>query len=304
MSDTAVPRALVIGEALIDVTREADGTVAEHPGGSPLNVAVAMSRLGVPTTLATQVGNDRLGTLIRQHLAASGVELQDTGPPGPTSTATATLDSDGAAVYDFDLRWNPAQFPDPAGFGLIHVGSIGAWMPPGSTAVADLVQRADSLGIAVGFDPNIRPSLSPGEDPVRRHVMDIAGHTRFVKLSDEDAAVLIGDETDPEESLLELMGAGPVLGALTCGGRPAVLRSGPHRVEVTAPQVEVVDTIGAGDTYMGALLAGILMNGWVGRETFEPDELRELGTAAVIAAAINCSRPGADPPWRGETLDG
>jgi fructokinase len=297
-------RALVVGEALVDVTRRADGSVVEHPGGSPLNVAVTLGRSGIDTTLGSQVGDDRFGALVRAHLTASGVKLVDAGPPGRTASATATLDSDGAASYEFDLHWDPAELPDPSDFDVVHVGSIGAWMPPGSAAVADLVRRAAALGVAVSFDPNLRPSLAPEREPLRQQVLDIAGHSRFVKLSDEDAAVLVGDDRDPEETLLELASRGPGLVALTRGGRPAVLRSGEHRVEVAAPRITVVDTIGAGDTWMGALLGALLLRGWAGRTSFAPEELRALGEVAVTSAAITCSRPGADPPWHGEGLAG
>lgn len=298
----AAPRALVVGEALVDVTRGLNGSVAEHVGGSPLSVAVAMSRQGIDTTLASQVGDDRFGARIREHLAASKVTLLDAGPDRPTSSATAILDSQGAASYDFRLHWDPARLPDPSGFDLVHVGSVGAWMPPGSAAVAGLVRRAHDCGVAVGFDPNVRPSLAPAHEPLRRQVLDIAMHSRIVKLSDEDAAVLVDDETDPEELLLELMSGAAALGALTRGGKPAVLRSERHRVEVASPPVAVVDTIGAGDTWMGALLSGLLVRGWGERTSFQPDELRALGEVAATAAAIACSRPGADPPWLGEHL--
>ena len=298
------PRALVVGEALVDVTRRADGSVAEHPGGSPMNVAVAMSRLGVDTTLASQVGDDRFGALVRAHLSASGVTLVDAGPPGPTASATATLNADGAATYEFDLSWDPAQLPDPSGFDLVHVGSIGAWMAPGSAAVADFVREAAARKSAVAFDPNIRLSLSPGCDALRQQILHIAGYSRFLKLSDEDAAVLCGDGADPEDALLELADQGPALLALTRGGQPTVLRSAGHRVEVSPPHVTVVDTIGAGDSWMGALLAGLLERGWAGRDTFDADDLRLLGERAATAAAITCSRAGANPPWRGESLNG
>jgi fructokinase len=297
------PRALVVGEALVDVTRRADGSVAEHPGGSPMNVAVAMSRLGVDTTLASQLGEDRFGALVRAHLSASGVTLVDTGPPGPTASATATLDADGAASYEFDIDWDPAELPDPSDFDLVHVGSIGAWMAPGSAVVADLARDAAGRGQAVSFDPNVRLSLSPGHDALRQQVLDIAGHSRFLKLSDEDAAVLGAVGADPEDVLLELADEGPALLALTRGRQATVLRSAERRVEVVAPRVTVVDTIGAGDSWMGALLTALLERDWADRESFPADDLRVVGEFAAAAAAITCSRAGADPPWRGKSLN-
>jgi fructokinase len=298
------PRALVVGEALVDVTRRADGTVAEHPGGSPLNVAVTMARQGIDTTLASQVGDDRFGALIRAHLSVSGVTLHDAGPPRPTASATATLDAGGAASYEFDLHWDPERFPEPSDFDLVHVGSIGAWMDPGAAAVADLARRARAAGLAVGFDPNIRLTLAPEVQQLRRQVFDMAAHSRFVKLSDEDADVLVDGADGPESVLHDLAGRGPALVALTRGGKSVALRSGDQHVELDVPRVDVVDTIGAGDTWMGTLLAELLVRGWVNRTSFGDDDLRALGEAAVRASAITVSRPGADPPWRGERLPG
>ncbi|MBA4609208.1 carbohydrate kinase [Aeromicrobium sp. Marseille-Q0843] len=302
MSAARAPRALVVGEALVDVTRKPDGSVAEHPGGSPLNVAVTMARQGIDTTLAAQVGDDHFGSLVRAHLERSGVTLDGTGSSVPTASATATLDEGGAATYEFDLHWDPESLPDPADFDLVHVGSIGAWMAPGADAVADLVRRAHASGQPVGFDPNVRPALAPSIPVLRQRVFDLARLSRFVKLSDEDAEVLADGHGDPLSVLRELATHGPVLAALTRGGESAVLRSGDTEVEVQVPQVEVADTIGAGDTWMGTLLTELLLRGWTDRTAFTAEELRELGKAAVAAAAITVSRPGADPPWRGERL--
>lgn len=302
MNAAPPPRALVVGEALVDVTRAPDGAVAEHPGGSPLNVAVTMARQGIDTTLAAHVGDDRLGRIIRDHLAGSGVSLVEVGSSGPTGSATATLDAGGAATYEFDFHWDPDRLPDAEGYDVVHVGSLGAWLAPGATAVAALVRRAHAAGHAVGLDPNVRPALAPGAVHLRERVLDLAAHSRCVKLSDEDAVVLTDGTADPLSVLAELADRGPALAALTRGGRSTVLRSGDREVEVEVPRVEVVDTIGAGDTWMGALLAELLLRGWVERTSFSADELGELGQVAAGAAAIAVSRPGADPPWRGEHL--
>lgn len=293
-----VPRALVVGEALVDVTRLPDGRAAEHPGGSPLNVAVTMARQGIDTTLAAHVGDDHFGDLIRAHLGESGVTLTNANASLPTASATATIGVDGAATYEFDLRWDPNKLPVPEDFDLVHVGSIGAWMAPGADVVLDLVRRAHADGQAVGFDPNVRPALAPSVPLLRDRVLELAALSRFVKLSDEDADVLAEDSGDPLSVLRLLAGHGPALAALTRGGDSALLCSGTDEVEVRVPPVEVADTIGAGDTWMGTLLAELLHRGWVDRTAFAVDELESLGQAAVAAAAITVSRPGADPPWR------
>jgi fructokinase len=299
---------LVVGEALVDITRTPGRPDAEHPGGSPLNVAVGLARLGVPTTLAAQVGDDAHGERIRRHLADSGVRLEAPGPTGPTATATAMLDAAGHATYDFALRWDPARLPDPSPYTLLHVGSIGAWMLPGAGVVADLVERARGAGVPVSFDPNVRPALAPDLDAVGRRVRRLAALASIVKLSDEDAAILrsagsdegAGADAPAETTVDELLGLGPALVAMTRGAAGASLGGRSARVEVAAGPVEVADTIGAGDAWMAGLLAGVVTEGWSSRTTFDAEELAWLGELAGATAAITCSRPGADPPWRHE----
>jgi fructokinase len=291
---------LVVGEALVDITRAPDRPDTEHPGGSPLNVAVGLGRLGIPTTLAAQVGADPHGDRVRRHLEHSGVRLAAPASAGPTATATAHLDAVGHATYEFDLRWDPPRLADPTTYALLHVGSIGSWMPPGADAVADLVFRARAAGVPVSFDPNVRPALAPDLDAVWRRVRRLAAAAAIVKLSDEDAATL-GDSTDGATTMPdELLGLGPALVAMTRGDEGALLLSGPNRVEVAAGEVVVADTIGAGDAWMAGLLAGIVTEGWSTRTTYAAGELEWLGRLAGATAAITCSRPGADPPWRDE----
>ncbi len=296
------PHVLVVGEALVDVTHAVDGTVAEHPGGSPLNVAVTAARLGARVTLAAHVGRDRYGEIVRAHLRASGVELVDVGS-GRTASATAHLQPDGSATYEFDLHWDPHDLPDPAAYSVVHVGSIGSWMPPGAGAVASLVQAAHAVGVPVGFDPNLRPALTPPLEELRALVFGIAERAHVLKLSEEDAAGLLEHGQAPEAVLDQLSGTGPSLLAMTRGGGPAVLRAGDVQVQVPAPSVQVADTIGAGDTWMGAVLVALLRRGWTGRDEFGPGELGWLGRVCARAAAITCTRPGADPPWSRELAE-
>jgi fructokinase len=288
---------LVVGEALVDITHAPGRAAAELPGGSPLNVAVGLARLGVSTTLAAQVGDDAAGHAIRRHLADSGVRLEALGPIGSTATATARLDETGHATYEFDLRWDPVELPDPDPYALVHVGSIGSWMPPGADAVADLATAARAAGVPVSFDPNVRPALAPDLEAVRQRIRALATAATIVKLSDEDAATLDGDAGEVVD---DLAGLGPSLVAMTRGSAGSQLRSGPTRVDIDAGPVTVADTIGAGDAWMAGLLAGVVSEGWPTRASYSADELDWLGRLADTTAAITCSRPGADPPWRHE----
>jgi fructokinase len=291
------PTVLVVGEALVDVTRAPGRPDAEHPGGSPLNVAVGLGRLGIPVTLATHLGADARGDRIRAHLGDSGVRLATSASAAVTATATAQLDAAGHATYEFDLHWDPAELPDPSDYTLVHVGSIGSWMTPGADAVADVVDRAGRTGVPVSFDPNLRPILAPDLDVVGQRVRRLAAVADIVKLSDEDAAAL----GSPDDSIVgEILSHRAALVALTRGSAGSLLGSGSIRVDVPAEEVVVADTIGAGDAWMAGLLAGIVTEGWSTRTSFDADDLEWLGELAGATAAITCSRPGADPPWRHE----
>jgi fructokinase len=257
----------VIGEALVDII---DGV--PRPGGSPANVALALGRLGVPVTLATQLGDDAEGELIRSHLAASNVSLV-VAPAERTSSARAVIGPTGAASYDFDVSWDPVFAELPVA-QVVHVGSFSALVgkPPAGT---------------LSYDLNIRPALVP-PDAVTRVEAVVAAAT-IVKASDEDLEWLYPDRS-PEESAQALLAEGPEVVWLTRGAAGSVAFTSGGRVEVPAVQVAVVDTIGAGDTFAAGLIAGALQWGsdWV-----------RIGEYAASLAAVTASRKGADPPWSG-----
>jgi len=291
-------RVLVVGESLVDVTSRV-GRVAVHPGGSPLNVAVGLARLGVATTLMTQLGEDEYGAFVRAHARASGVEVFLRGFPDRTASATARLDADGRACYSFDLPWDlPAQ-PLPVGYDVMHVGSLGATVPPGADVVADMVRQACERGTLVSVDPNVRIAMAPDVDGLRRRVGSLFAHADVTKLSDEDAQVLFpGRSADRVLDEVLAMGS-PRLAVLTRGAGGAVLATKHERRQVTAPAVSVTDTIGAGDSFMSALLAGLCERGGL-RADLNGADLATLGGYACRAAAVTCSRAGADPPWSAE----
>lgn len=280
--------ALVIGEALVDVVRTSAGAETVHPGGSPLNVAVGLARLGVPTTLHAALGDDAHGRLVAGHLAASGVTVTaSTVGRAVTSVAHATLDASGAARYDFRLAWDP-EVVDVAGFGLVHTGSIGAALAPGADVVEEALRRADGL---VSFDPNIRPALMPEHPAALARVERLVALADVVKASDEDAAWLYPG-MPIADVLAHWAGLGAAFVVITRGGDGAEALAPSGAVHVDVPPTAVADTIGAGDSFMAALLAGVLERGFADPET-------TLAFAARCAA-ITVSRPGADPPWRHE----
>lgn len=297
MSGAGAAPVLIVGEALIDLTRRAGDDEVARPGGSPLNVAVGLSRLDVPVTFASQLGDDERGELLRDHLDASDVDVRSLPPHhGDTSTAIADIGADGHATYAFDVTWNPSELPDAAAFDLVHVGSIGAALAPGADAVLTLAAAAASHQVAVSFDPNVRLGITADADDVVRRFDAIARLATLCRLSDEDATVL-RPGVAPEVLLSELCASGVALAMMTFGSQGALLVSGDAQVQLASKPTELADTIGAGDSFTAAVLAGLCVRGWLGRHRFDVADLRWLGELGTTAAAIVCSRPGADPPW-------
>lgn len=297
---------LVVGEALIDIVHRADGRVDENPGGSPANVALTLGRLQERTKLATALGDDGRGARIRSWLAGSHVEV-DATPIARTSTATATLAGDGSASYAFDIEWHLDDEQSLPGAGVVHTGSIAAFLAPGGDAVQRLLeQHRDSALIT--FDPNIRPTLLPDREATRQIVERYVALADVVKASDEDLRWLYPDR-DVLASACAWQSQGPAIVAVTLGGAGATAVTEQGMVTVPGRRVDVVDTVGAGDTFMGALIHGLLRTGLHGADSRA--ELRSMVTPAVsdvlnlaaTAASITVSRPGADPPRLAELVD-
>jgi fructokinase len=251
----------------------------------------------VPTLLAAQLAPDAYGQLLRERLDGSGAALRSLEPvPARTSSAIATLADDGSASYVFDLTWNPERLPDPGEFDTVHVGSLGTSLEPGAGVVASLVAGADSIGVPVSYDPNVRLAVEPDHGHWQRVFASIAPHASVIKMSDEDAAVLFSGD-DPQHVARRLTSDGGLV-AITLGGDGAVLAVPGSVATIKAPAIQVVDTIGAGDSFMAAMLGWLAERDWP--TSLGADGLDDLGSYAVAAAAITCSRPGADPPWNRE----
>ena len=283
---------LVVGESLVDVVVGSDGEqLSVTPGGSPMNVAIGLARLGIPVRLITCLGADEHGALVREHVAASGVELLARPLRGPTSTATARLDDQGRASYEFALDWEPGPLALTDGLACLHVGSLGTVVEPGDADVVSLVEQAAGTGLPISYDPNVRPGVSP--DPVRlwRRVRHLADRSTIVKMSDEDLAYL-----QPNRTIGDLLGdliggSRTEVAVVTRGEHGASGADGSRSVELVSQPATVVDTVGAGDAFM----AGLLAAHWSGER-----DVLELMSVAMTVAAVTCGRRGADPPWREE----
>lgn len=296
---------LVLGEALVDIVDRPGTPPEEHPGGSPANVALGLSRLGRRAGLLTRIGEDARGLAVRAHLEASGVRLV----PGSvtdarTSTATAHVDEAGVARYDFEIDWRLPDGVEPVRSAALHTGSIATFLQPGGDAVLAVVDAA--VGRAtITYDPNVRPRLLGDPGSTLARVGTFVTRADVVKVSDEDLAWLAPDE-DPVEVAAQWLAAGPSVVVVTRGGHGAVGLAASGRVDVVAPPVRVVDTVGAGDSFMAGLLDHLAALDLLGSarsaelRAIGPDALRSTLQHAVRIAAITCTRAGANPPTRAE----
>lgn len=302
---------LVIGEALIDrVEKKGDvenRDVVEHIGGSPLNVAVGLARLGREVDFLTHIADDEAGRRIADHLASAGVRLV----PGSTSahrtpTASATIADDGSATYTFDLDWQLSGNPEAAPPLFVHTGSIAAVREPGCLAVAALLD-AYRVSATVTFDPNVRPSLITDRAPARARIMHLVERSDIVKVSDEDLGWIDPDH-EPERTARSWLASGPALVVVTMGARGSLALCSAGEARSAARPVRVVDTVGAGDAFMVGLLDALLELGLLGggrRKALRAITLDELKTAlntAGLCAALTVARAGADLPGR-DALD-
>jgi len=291
MNDDAPPPVLVIGESLIDVVRSGDNE-SRRPGGSPMNVAYGLSRLGVGTRLLTRIGNDADGEAIVRHLSAAGVTLVDESPHAArTSVSIATIESGGSANYSFDIDWALEPFSEPSTSQWIHVGSLATFLAPGADSL-ERILRSAGPGTLISYDPNIRPALVGDYHRALSRFERIAGLAGVVKLSEEDAAWLY--PASSEDAIVDrILSLGPEIVAVTRGAAGARISTRHDAVAIEAQEVVVADTIGAGDSFMAALISVLLP---LNVKSLTSKELGHVARLSVMAAALTCARTGAQPP--------
>ena len=295
----------VIGETIIDFVPAGGRSFEAYPGGSPLNVAVGLARLGRPTALMARLAEDAFGRILRQHAETNGVDLSASpSATEPATLAVVTLDDAGHANYDFyrngtaDWQWTDTELAAlPARTEILHTGSLAAWTTPGADRIADLVERVRDR-VLVCFDPNVRPRLLGSPERVRPLIERSVAAAHVVKASDEDVAWLY-----PRDSVAEVArrwaAAGPDLVVVTRGdaGVYTTTRGG-LVVERPAIPIRLVDTVGAGDAFTAGLLDAISVEGTV--SGIPADRLAAIVDRAGLVAALTCERPGADPPTAAE----
>jgi fructokinase len=294
---------VVVGESLIDLGPGEHAV--ESVGGSPLNVAVALGRLEVPTLLITELGTDERAARIIAHLHDSQVEvIASPTPGGRTPTATVRVD-DGDPVYDLDLSWHLPHQELP-NCDALHIGSLGTVLEPGRDSVLDLVEQAWARDVFVSYDPNVRAGhvTDHDHDQAWGDIGSLADRAELVKLSEQDIEFL-HPGADPDQIARSLLtGDRTELVILTRGERGATAFAEDVQISVPGTAVEVVDAVGAGDAFMAAVLAVLLESDSFGH--FGPGVPKDVGRleqllrAGVEAAGISCARPGAAAPLRSD----
>lgn len=297
---------VVAGEALIDLVPQGPGALADLKpalGGGPYNTAVALGRLGSPTAFCSRTSNDAFGEALLDGLRRAEVDVScvQRGPE-PTTLAVATLDAGGSAAYSFYVdgtadRLFTAPADLPVGTRAVSFGTCSLVLEPGASAYEELMRTAAGQGLFTALDPNVRAGLIPDADAYRARFKSWLPSVTLLKLSAEDAEWLGGTPR-------EWLAAGPSAVVVTRGGDGLTVhtREGAE-YSVPGEKVEVVDTIGAGDTVNAALLHGLSAQDALSPEALaalDADGWRRLLRFAARAAAITCSRAGAEPPYAAE----
>ena len=301
------PRVVVGGEALIDLIVDQAGRVIPAPGGGQYNAARAIARLGGDVHFLGRISDDWFGRLLLGRLESDGVGTDlVVATTDPTTLVLAEIDAQGVAHYHWYIEHTTvpgleladarrALLPPP---DALHVGTLGLTMEPVADSLAALV-AAVPASTFVMVDPNCRPTATRDVAVYRDRMARVLGRADIVKGSDEDFAFLaLADSPEASARLLLDRGVGAVI--VTQGGRPTRAWCAGGAVEVPVPVVEVVDTVGAGDAFGGAFLARWLELGLGRTELADVDRLEEAVAFAVRAAAINCTRAGAEPATREE----
>lgn len=308
---------VICGEALIDMFVENDKQSSSYQfplkacvGGSPFNVAVGLARLGKPVSLLTGLSNDIFGKRLSEVLEVEGVSQQlIVEKQLPTTVAFIEKDEQGIPDYlflgqgaaDRSLSLKDVELTIETPLG-IHLGSYTIVTQPTADSLFSLVEKYSGKCL-ISLDPNIRAIVEPNMEIWQSRVEELIHLADILKVSDEDLELMYPD-IQPEVIVEKWLATGLKMAVLTRGGEGSTLYSAQGQVYIETPEITVMDTVGAGDTYQAAILdsVGDLVEQF-GRswpEELSLDKLNEIGHYAAAAAAITCSRQGADLPSKQE----
>jgi fructokinase len=295
-----VKKVWVVGEALMDLIPVVGGNRVPIVGGGPANTAKAVARLGYPTYFVGGISSDEYGRAVELELLRSGVDLSLVHRgDSPTALAIATINEAGLASYEFKLdstvsfnfhsSWLPKEDSE-----VIHIGSVATLLEPGAS---ELYKWLSDKSAIVVFDPNVRPSIQGDREIYRNSVERWIELAKIVKLSEDDFSWLY--ESSESDVIANWLSRGTEIVVVTRAerGLSAFTRDG--RIDCPAAKVELVDSVGAGDTIGAVIVEGLLKYGLAG---LRADVLKQVLERAAKAAGITCSRAGANPPWK-EELD-
>jgi len=304
---------LICGEALFDLFGEAGAedsvSYDARIGGSPFNVAMGLARLGEDSAFFGGISTDALGERLIEKFRKEGVsDRYALRTDYLTTLSLVQKDAHGHPAYTFygasaaDRMVTTDDLPEFHKAPLyLHVGSYTALVEPVAGALKALIarERAHTL---ISFDPNIRPTVEPDMDLWRRNTEGLVPSADVIKVSDEDLELIAPDE-EIAAIARRWLSNGPGLVIVTRGGDGATAFTVGFEIDCPGVKVEVEDTVGAGDTFQAALLCGLKTLGAVDRSSLaalEEQQVRHLIDFAVQAAAITCSRRGANLPRMAE----
>ena len=308
------------GENLIDHITQ-NGAVSTRVGGSPFNVAMALGRQGAQVRYLSPISSDHWGDELAHSLQNAGVTLSGGRVDLPTTVARVVV-QDGLPSYMFERdgtaerairRSTLAQ--QMQGVGVLHTGSIALSEGPDAELWEQTAQDAHGQGTFVSLDPNVRLSVVSDPAAYRDRVLRMFEAVDLLKMSDDDLKALFPEQHEEaaidhvirhSSAALIVLTRGE-LGASAWLGNQEDTNCAALRIDVqAAPVTHLVDTVGAGDTFMATLLAGLVERGNLSRKSLSSlssEELSALLHRCARAAAMNCAREGCDPPFRHE-LDG
>ena len=305
----------VVGEALIDLIESPDGNFEAKPGGAPANVSLALARLDCEVSFLGRLSTDHFGETIRNWLATEGVDLSLChSTEDPTSLAVVSRNPSNKPRFSFyingtaDWGWKPGDFDflvsnPPMAFVM---GSVAAAIEPGASEIEKTAAALYSLNsTTVFFDLNIRPGLGFSRESEVSRVENQVANAHFVKASDEDLEWLYPDRSAIDTAQLWSTAGHHVV--ITRGSEGAELLT-PHgsSAKSGAPKISLVDSVGAGDAFLGAMIYGLLIKKALGidpgkrLEALSPEEWEGLLGYSTKAGAITCTRVGCNPPTRAE----
>lgn len=301
----------VVGECVADAFTEPASASNELalrvlPGGGPANTAVALARLGTPARFLARLSGDVFGRLFRAHLEASGVDLSyAVAAAEPSTLAVAELDATGQAAFSFhaqntaDWQWTPGELAraDLSETACVHTGSLALVREPGGAVVEDFLAAAAPRA-TVSIDPNVRPLLVRPE-VYRERLPHWCALADILRLSADDLELLLPG-TPPEQACDIWHAAGARLVVVTLGADGALASLDGERVRVPAVAAQVVDTVGAGDSFTAGLLHHLGARGLLGGrlDGLGLEDVAQACRFGTQVAALTCSVPGPNPPWR------